>query len=184
MDRKRLLLVLVGLAALGVTVPGGPAEAELQGKYRGVVVATDDPLSLGRIRVSVPAVLGAEATAWALPALPFAGTGHGLVLLPEAGDNVWIEFEGGDAASPIWTGTWLTDAQLPVTNPGTTRALVTRRGHRIQIDEAANQIDVTHPGGGAIKLTADEISLSIGETSLTIRTEGIYMNGKLVSETN
>jgi uncharacterized protein involved in type VI secretion and phage assembly len=183
MDRKRLSLVLVSLAAL-VTVPGGSAGAELQGKHRGVVVAIDDPLSLGRIRVSVPAVLGAETTDWALPAFPFAGPGHGLVLLPEPGDNVWIEFENGDAASPIWTGTWLTDAQLPVTNPGTTRALVTRRGHKIRFDDVANQIDVTHADGAAIKLTSDEISLSVGETSLTIKTDGIYMNGKLVSTTD
>jgi hypothetical protein len=98
MVRKRLFLALVGLVALSATAPRGPAQAEFLGKYRGVVAAVDDPLSLGRIRANVPAVLGAETTAWAMPALPFAGAEHGLVLLPEVGDNVWIEFENGDSA--------------------------------------------------------------------------------------
>jgi len=184
MVRKWLFLALLSLVTLSATVPRGPVRAEFLGKFRGVVAAVDDPLSLGRIRATVPAVLGAETTAWAMPALPFAGAGHGLVLLPEVGDNIWIEFENGDPASPIWTGTWFTSAQMPVTNPATTRALVTHGGHKIRIDDASNQIDVTHAGGGAIRLTDDEISLSVGATSFAIRADGIYLNGKLFRKTD
>jgi hypothetical protein len=185
MNRRRLLvsLGLAGVLALVEAVPSDPAEAQFVGKYRGVVANVDDPLVLGRIQAIVPDVLGAETSPWALPALPFAGVGHGLVLLPEVGDNVWIEFEGGDPASPIWTGTWFSAAPLPVTSPATTRALVTSQGHKILVDDAASQIDVAHAGGGAIRLTGDEVSLSIGGTSLVLRADGIYMNGKLVTKT-
>ena len=43
------------------------------GKYRGIVRDIGDPEGLGRIVASVPSVLGDEDSAWALPAVPFAG---------------------------------------------------------------------------------------------------------------
>ncbi len=188
MNRRRLVVVslaLAGLAAGVLFVSGSPAEAQspFLGKYRGVVMNVTDPEGLGRIQALVPSVLGAAPTGWALPALPFAGAGHGLVLLPEVGDNVWIEFEGGDPDLPIWTGTWFASAPLPVASPVTTRALVTSQGHVIAIDEAADRIEILHAGGGAIRLTGDEISLSIGGTSLVLSADGIFMNGKRVART-
>ncbi|HYY42592.1 MAG TPA: phage baseplate assembly protein V, partial [Pyrinomonadaceae bacterium] len=76
------------------------------GKYRGVVLNVDDPEQMGRIQARVPEVLQEASSAWAVPCVPFAGAGHGLVLLPELGDGVWIEFEAGDIARPVWTGCW------------------------------------------------------------------------------
>ena len=66
------------------------------GKYRGLVNDIDDPDGLGRIKADVPAVFGDQVSPWAMPCLPFAGASHGLALIPEVGDGVWIEFEGGD----------------------------------------------------------------------------------------
>ncbi len=76
------------------------------GKYRGIVRDIDDPENLCRIQAEVPAVYEDQDSPWALPALPFAGQSHGLVLLPEVGDGVWIEFEAGDIERPLWTGCW------------------------------------------------------------------------------
>jgi hypothetical protein len=74
------------------------------GKYRGKVVNNLDPDNLGRVKVIVPAVLGAEVERWAMPCVPYAGPGVGLLLIPPVSASVWVEFEGGDAAKPIWTG--------------------------------------------------------------------------------
>jgi hypothetical protein len=74
------------------------------GKYRGTVANNVDPLQLGRVQVSCPAVFGSGQMSWALPASPFAGSGVGLFLVPSTGANVWVEFEGGDPDSPIWSG--------------------------------------------------------------------------------
>ena len=43
------------------------------GKYRGKVENNLDPLQLGRLQVSVPAVLGEGTLSWAMPCAPFAG---------------------------------------------------------------------------------------------------------------
>ena len=79
------------------------------GKYRGRVTASNDPLQVGRVRAKVPDVFGDEESGWALPCFAFAGPGVGLFMVPPVGAWVWIEFEYGDPASPIWTGCFFPD---------------------------------------------------------------------------
>src|SRR4030065_133093 len=86
------------------------------GKYRGEVVDNDDPTLRGRIKVLVPAVLG-TLEAWAMPCVPYAGQGSGLYTLPKPGTQVWVEFEGGDPAYPIWSGCFWLDVGVPA-GPG------------------------------------------------------------------
>ena len=74
------------------------------GKYRGKVENNIDPLLLGRVQISVPAVLGDGKLSWALPCAPYAGPGVGLFAIPPVGANIWVEFEGGDPDYPIWSG--------------------------------------------------------------------------------
>lgn len=74
------------------------------GKYRGKVESNVDPLMLGRVQVSVPAVLGDGRLSWAMPCAPYAGAGVGFFAVPPVGANVWVEFEGGDPDYPIWSG--------------------------------------------------------------------------------
>lgn len=83
------------------------------GKYRGKVESNLDPMMLGRLQVSVPAVLGDGRMSWALPCVPFAGRGVGLFLLPPTGANVWVEFEGGDPDYPIWSGCFWGQGEVP-----------------------------------------------------------------------
>ena len=76
------------------------------GKYRGIVVNTLDPERLARLQATVPDVVGAESSTWAMPSLPFASPGAGFVAIPPVGAGVWIEFEQGDPDYPIWSGCW------------------------------------------------------------------------------
>ena len=68
------------------------------GLYRAVVVAADDPLRQRRLGVKVADVLG-DATVWALACVP-----AGSRTAPRAGASVWVQFEGGDPALPVWLG--------------------------------------------------------------------------------
>jgi len=70
------------------------------GLYRGVVTGTNDPTSLGRIRVSVPRFFG-TASVWSFPCLPTPTSE-----IPEVsiGTGVWIQFEGGDLQYPVYVG--------------------------------------------------------------------------------
>jgi hypothetical protein len=74
------------------------------GKYRGKVENNIDPMMLGRLQVSVPAVLGGGRLSWATPCVPYAGPSLGWYAAPPISANVWVEFEAGDPDYPIWTG--------------------------------------------------------------------------------
>jgi hypothetical protein len=83
------------------------------GKYRGKVENNVDPLMLGRVQVSVPAVLGSGTLSWALPCVPYAGSGVGLFAVPPVGANVWVEFEAGNPDSPILAGCFWGVGEVP-----------------------------------------------------------------------
>jgi uncharacterized protein involved in type VI secretion and phage assembly len=145
------------------------------GKYRGIVVDVNDPDSLGRITAQVPEILQQETSPWALPAVPFAGPSHGLVLLPEVGDGVWIEFEAGDPSRPVWTGGWWASGELPTPGGAEARVLVTSTGHQLVLDDQNKEIVLLHSGGAEIKMTDNDISLKIGNTELTMTSSDLTL---------
>ena len=76
-----------------------PSEDEMKfyGKHRAVVTAVGVD---GTLTVEVPAQTLSD-----LQALPcFPPVPEELMRMPEVGDDVWVEFEGGDPDHPIWTG--------------------------------------------------------------------------------
>lgn len=81
------------------------------GKHRGIVTNNIDPLNVGRLQVEVPDV--PEASGFAMPCVPYAGPGVGLVAVPPIGANVWVEFEAGDPSKPIWTGCFWGSGEAP-----------------------------------------------------------------------
>jgi hypothetical protein len=85
------------------------------GKYRGKVASNQDPMNLGRLQVSVPAVLGEGRDSWAMPCVPYAGSQVGFLALPPVGANLWVEFEGGDPDYPIWSGCFWGPGEMPIT---------------------------------------------------------------------
>jgi hypothetical protein len=153
------------------------------GKYRGIVRDVGDPDGLGRIRAEVPAVYGEQQSPWAMPAFPFAGPQHGLVLLPEAGDGVWIEFEGGDIGRPIWSGCWWANGQRPSPEGEKVRLLATSGGHQIVLDEDADEIRFVHPGGAELILGRSEVILKLGSCELKMTATEISLNNGMVKVT-
>lgn len=146
------------------------------GKYRGLVSDNADPDGLGRIKAEVPAVLGGAVSQWAMPCLPFAGPQHGLALIPEIGDGVWIEFEAGNLNNPIWSGCWWARDQRPKPDGTTQRLLATTAGHQVLIDEDEDEIKLVHPGGAEIVIGSDAITLSIGQTSIKLTSSEVVIN--------
>jgi uncharacterized protein involved in type VI secretion and phage assembly len=155
------------------------------GKYRGVVSDVQDPLNMARIRARVPDVLGDDESGWAMPCLPFAGSGMGFFALPGVGAGVWIEFEHGDPDRPIWAGCWIGSvAELPppLLAPPYKKVLVrTEGGHSITLDDTPGVggivletsggqklalttlgIEIDDGQGGKIKLTGPQVSVNDG----------------------
>jgi hypothetical protein len=92
-------------------MPG--TQQQFLGKYRGTVANNIDPMLLGRVQVTVPAVLGTGQMSWAMPCVPYAGAQVGLFMVPPVGANVWVEFEAGDPDYPILAGCFWGAGEVP-----------------------------------------------------------------------
>jgi hypothetical protein len=67
------------------------------GVYRAKVVNTKDPLKQNRLVLKVPSLLGSATTTWATPQ-------NKVAVLPSVGDLVFVNFQGGSLAHPVWWG--------------------------------------------------------------------------------
>jgi len=146
------------------------------GKYRGVVTKVDEEKNMGLIKACVPEIYGEKESPWALPCVPFAGKNHGLVVLPEVKDGVWIEFEGGDPSNPIWTGCWWGSEDMPDPGSPKTRLFATSGGHKLILDDKKNEIHLLHSDGGGISISDSEIKLKIGSTQIVLSANGVSIN--------
>lgn len=79
-----------------------------QGLWRALVVETNDPLNMHRIRFKMPEMhnfnLNPEDCPWAVPCFSHGNKGSGSWFAPKIGDIVWISFEKNHAYGPIWVG--------------------------------------------------------------------------------
>jgi uncharacterized protein involved in type VI secretion and phage assembly len=146
------------------------------GKYRGTVDTIGSGNELGLIKAKVPEVLGTEVTHWARPAVPFAGKQHGFLALPEVGDGVWIEFEAGNLDLPIWSGCWWADGEIPSPGAEKTRVFATSNGHKLVLDEDANEVRIEHGGGPSIVLTDSDITIAVGSKKIVISSSSVSVN--------
>ena len=155
------------------------------GKYRGTVTDNQDPLMMGRVKATVPDVLGDQPSGWAMPCAPFGGNQTGFFALPTVGAGVWIEFEHGDPDYPIWVGCWWgSAAELPpllLAPPYKKVMIVTEGGHSITLDDTpgiggitletsggqkivmnSTGIEIDNGMGGSIKMTGPQVSVNSG----------------------
>lgn len=136
------------------------------GKYRAFVADNQDPDGLGRIRLTVPSVLGEATSDWALPAVAYGGgADFGMLFVPPVGAQVLAEFLEGDVSAPVWAATfWRQGSEVPGEYQGpSTKILKTESGHLLTFEDkegdeqitlrSAAEADVVMDSGGSIVLT-------------------------------
>lgn len=149
------------------------ARSHYFGKHRGLVTDNDDPTHRGRLKVTVPAVLG-DLEVWAMPCVAYAGDGMGFYNLPEERTGVWIEFEAGDPSYPIWTGCFWEDDQLPEDQTGTEASLPlkilrTKAGLLLAIDDDSQTIALSDDqGNNLLTINASSGEIKIQASSKVI----------------
>lgn len=78
------------------------------GHYRALIVETNDPLNMGRVKFKCPDMhdfhISASDCPWAVPNFDLGGKRAGRFSTPVIGDWVWITFERQHPYGPIWTG--------------------------------------------------------------------------------
>jgi uncharacterized protein involved in type VI secretion and phage assembly len=136
------------------------------GKYRGTVIDNNDPNNLGRVTAQVPQLLADTTLGWALPAFPYGGIAEqGFFAVPDIGAGVWIEFEGGDLAYPIWTGTWYSTGAVPESAKPAQKVWKTQSGHKLVLDDDAGSLTITDSNGNAVKMDSSQIAITAGQAT-------------------
>lgn len=156
------------------------------GKYRGKVVNNIDPMSQGRVQVSVPAVLGDGQMSWAMPCAPYAGSGVGFFTVPPVDANVWVEFEGGDANFPILAGCFWGSGEAPASPAVPFKKVLKTDTATLTLDDTPGAggvtieltsgmkismtlqgIEIDNGMGGKLKLSGPQVSINDGALEVT-----------------
>lgn len=127
------------------------------GKYRAIVIDTDDPEKRGRIRVKCPSVLHESLSGWCEACLPNVSSSGSDFSLPKTGDQVWIEFEQGNINKPIYVGSWFVKGQVDSFYPPASRS-INYNGHTITFSEG--MVTIETPDG----------------TDMVLKSGGLYVN--------
>ncbi len=128
------------------------------GIYRGLVIDVADPENRGRARLQIPDI-GQETAddvpldQWALPCMPGLSVGekqgqmHGSFHPPNVGDQVWVNFEGGDTRYPVYIGGWLPANQFQgddlIHNSALRKGIRTATGHFIRLSDDPDDLHIT-----------------------------------------
>lgn len=149
------------------------------GKFRGKVTDNKDPKSLGRVQVKAPDVYGEEVSGWAMPAVPYAGNGVGLFLIPPADASVWVEFENGDPDYPVWAGCFWAELEVPASPALAEMKVLKTDTATITInDEGSGGITIETQAGMKIKIDSTGIEISNGSgASVKLENAKVSING-------
>jgi type VI secretion system secreted protein VgrG len=137
-----------------------------------VVTANNDPKALGRIRVRFRWMQQGQ-TPWIRVVSASGGGDKGMFIMPEVGEEVITEFEGGNPEQPFVIGaTYNGGAKSSYGNAGNDmKALKTRSGNTILLNDATGSITVTDKNGSSMAMDgAGNITVS-SQTLITVKTE-------------
>lgn len=146
------------------------------GKYRGTVEAVESGDKLGIISVKVPELFGADFVVERVrPCMPFAGNKHGFFAIPEQGDGVWVEFEACKPSLPVWSGFWPADGEIPDPKGPLVRSFITTKGHKLILNDDADEVKLLHGSGPEITMTGSDITIKIGDTSIKMTSSDLTL---------
>ena len=141
--------------------------APYYGKYRGLVKNNVDLLNQGRLQVSCPVALGTGKLSWAMPCVPYAASGKGLLLTPPRGASVWVEFEAGNPDKPIWSGCFWGQGEVP--SSGTdTQTTIPHIAMQTTAQTTFLLSDAPGPTGGIILKISTGAKIEINTVGITI----------------
>ncbi len=158
-----------------------PEPRRFYGKYRGTVVSNQDPCQLGRVQVACPALFGDGRNNWALPCVPYAGNGVGLVLTPPVGANVWIECEAGDPQFPILAGCFWGLGEMPGLPAAPVKKVFQTETLTVSLLDSPRaglmEINLTTPTGDVgVAASAAGLTISFGSVNVALGALSVSIN--------
>lgn len=155
-----------------------PERPVMRGPVTAEVVDNIDPEAMGRVRIRYRWQAD-DATAWARVSTPHGGNGRGILFCHEIGDEVLVDFIGGDPEQPVVIGALWNGKDVPITNAdqNTAKRIVTTSGNTIQmLDDPGKETMELHTPEGK---TLVQLTNKDGHPVITIYSEGdIAFEGK------
>jgi len=161
------------------------------GLYPAIVTDIVDPDSLGRVEVKLPwlGTAGQQVRAWATLLSPYAEGDQGFLVFPSVDTQVVVAFEAGSLRRPYVVGAaWNGVETLPEaaeaannkrlmktrsgsllefddTDGAAKVTLSMKSGHKLVMDDSAQEITLTHSNGCVITFnSAGQISITANAT--------------------
>ena len=125
--------------------------------YRGTVLQPRDPSGLGRLQVRLQAF---DEEVWARRATLAAGSRRGTWFVPDAGDEVLVAFESGNARRPYVVAALWNGKQRPPENDPERTLIRTKHGVTIVLDDGVGSVEVQDANGNAVKLEANGVTVT------------------------
>jgi len=151
----------------------------------GTVLRIDDPEKLGRIQVALPACGGLES-GWLEVLSVGAGTGKGLVALPDVDDRVLVLFPEGDPSRGVVLGGLYGGDGPPESGieGGKVRrySLRTPAGQRLTLDDQHQLVRFENRAGSFVELSDAHMLLHAHAVPLTLEAPGqtVTIRGGLI----
>lgn len=167
-------------------LPAGGLLPPVTGLQIGVVDGfLADPADEHRIKIALPGKDLEKCIVWARVAVPDAGNGRGINFWPELNDEVIVGFLAGDPRQAVVLGSLHSSKNLPPKLAGAAggpsqandiRALVSRAGVAIELDDKKKALRLATPGGNKITVDDDAQSIVIADqhgNKITMDANGI-----------
>lgn len=168
------------------------------GVFRAQVTNVADPLQMGRVAVSVPAVLGDGQSVWAVPCTGFTAPGAGVRFVPQVGDAALVAFEAGDPRFPVVLGYFWGPAQAPppvshvLRGRGFAELEIVDLPPAVRLSNAISSIAVEDAavtvtvGASSLRVTPTQIelvaqSVSIAASDVEVRASNVSVEGGVVT---
>ena len=142
-----------------------------------IVKDNNDPLGMGRVRVQfLWQAKRNEMTPWIRVVQPYTGGGKGFYFVPEIGEEVLVDFEGGNAERPFVLGAHYNGEAKSGYSP-TTKAIHTQSGTKILLNNADGSVRIEDPSGniyamdgkGNIKVQAPKNITFVAGENISLR---------------
>ncbi|WP_378172836.1 type VI secretion system Vgr family protein [Aquimarina sp. SS2-1] len=119
-----------------------------------IVVDNVDPEGMGRVKIQYAwQKETGETSPWIRQASLAGGPGQGMYFVPEKGDEVIVDHEGGNAEAPIVKGSVTNASSVPESfksGNNHLKAIKTRSGNQVTLNDADGSVTIADPSGNTI----------------------------------
>jgi len=152
-------------------------------KQSAIVIDNYDKANVGRVQVRFRWMDETEISPFIRMVSPYTGNGNGLYMKPEIGAEVLVAFTDGNPTLPYIIGV-LNNGKAPALHEkkgNHIKAIQTRNGIKIIMNDEAGSIQITDKNGnelnldgeGIIRVEAkDELELKSGESKIKLKKDG------------